>query len=257
MTRTTKQVLYGSLYGCFWLLCAFGFYVVFLKPAPSCTDGLRNQDEVEVDCGGALCVSCEIKKLAPLQLMPVQLLATGDERRTTVVVEARNPNTTYGAEHVVYDLVLSARNPDRIAYTERIDIPLYPGELKYRVAVNVPVSRADITSATTTLVSVSAWRPAEAFPKPRIPLRDVKTTVVNGRAVITGSVKNENPFVLRRVNISAFIDLPGKGTQVASKTVVNDLLVAEERGFQVILPLIDGIDTAALTQPRIVVDGER
>lgn len=257
MTRTTKQVVYGSLYASFWLLCAFGFYALFLKPAPSCTDGLRNQDEVEVDCGGQFCVSCEIKKLAPFQLLPVQLLATSDEKKTTVVLEARNSNTTYGAEHFVYDLVISAKNPDRVAYTERIDMPMYPGELKYRVVVNAPVPYADITSATTTLVGVSAWRPVASFPKPRIPLKDFKTTIVGGRAIVTGSIQNENPFVLRRVNISGFIDLPGKGAQTASKTIVNDLLVAEDRGFQIIIPLVGEIEADSTFEPRIVIDGER
>ena len=257
MTRTTKQVVYGSLYASFWLLCIFGFYVVFLKPAPSCTDGLRNQDEVEVDCGGQFCVSCEIKKLAPFQILPVQLFATSDEKRTTVVVEARNPNTTYGAEHFVYDVIISAKNPDRVAYTERIDMPMYPGELKYRVIVNAPVPYADIIGATTTLVDVSAWRPVASFPKPRIPVRNIKTTVVGNRMMVTGSIQNENPFALRRVNISAFIDLPGQGTQTVSKTVVNDLLVAEERGFQVVFPLPAGMTGGGTLEPRLVVDAER
>jgi hypothetical protein len=257
MNRGTKQIAYGSLYAGFWLLCAFGFYVLFFQPVPTCTDNIKNQDEAEVDCGGQFCVSCEIKKLSPLQLMPVKLLSTSDANKTTLIIESRNPNTTYGAEHFVYDLKVLASNPTRIAYSERIDVPMYPGELKYRVAVNVPVSISNIISATTTLVSVSSWRTSDQFPKPKLPTRDIKTSVAKGKIVVSGFVKNENPFALRRVNIAVFFEGKNKEIYLASKTNVNDLLVAEERSFQIVVPLPETADSSESFNPRLVVDGER
>jgi len=37
------------------------FYFVF-KPNESCFDGIQNQNETDIDCGGD-CVSCEVKEL--------------------------------------------------------------------------------------------------------------------------------------------------------------------------------------------------
>jgi hypothetical protein len=33
--------------------------------APSCTDSIKNQDEVEIDCGGSSCMPCKIKYPSP------------------------------------------------------------------------------------------------------------------------------------------------------------------------------------------------
>jgi hypothetical protein len=134
---------------------------------------------------------------------------------------------------------------------------MYPGELKYRVAVNVPVSISNIISATTTLVSVSSWRTSDQFPKPKLPTRDIKTSVAKGKIVVSGFVKNENPFALRRVNIAVFFEGKNKEIYLVSKTNVNDLLVAEERSFQIVVPLPETADSSESFNPRLVVDGER
>ena len=33
-----------------------------LDLAPTCTDGIRNQDETDVDCGGSRCPACKLGK---------------------------------------------------------------------------------------------------------------------------------------------------------------------------------------------------
>jgi hypothetical protein len=63
--RFFKQIVFSTL-----TIIAFFFIglITFqiLKPKPSCFDGIRNNNEIETDCGGK-CQSCEIKTLTKLE----------------------------------------------------------------------------------------------------------------------------------------------------------------------------------------------
>ncbi len=258
MKRTQKQVVYGLFYACVWAGIFFGFWAVFVKPAPSCTDNLKNRDEVETDCGGQFCVGCEIKRLPPLQILPVQILSGIDSAHSMAVVELRNPNSTYGTPKLTYDLTIFKSNPKQIAYSERVDLPMYPSEVKYRIAVNVPIPFSEITGGSAVQSGEAiAWRTADVFAKPQLPIREIKTIVTADRIVVNGLVKNDNPYQMRRVTVNVlFEDAAGK-IQTASKTVVNDVIAFEERSFQVVLPLPAGFSAGSSSLPRVVVDGER
>jgi hypothetical protein len=259
MNRTTKQILYGAFYVLFWCLVFYVGYRLTLKPPASCVDEIRNRDEVEVDCGGSFCPSCEIKRLAPIEFVPVVLLSGTDESTTSAIVEIRNQNPAYGTARLTAEVRFLSAEGEAL-YTEPLQLPMYPSELKYRLLVNLPVARQKVARAEVAITAPYEWLSIAEFARPKTPLRDVKvqyTAASGGRATITGLVRNDNPFSLRRSTLSVII-LDAQGEPVAaSKTFVQDLLAAEERFFKIEVPLPTNTDTAKLGEPRVVADAER
>ncbi len=257
MNRLTKQIVYGF----FYLACLGGvvlsFYGLFFKPVLSCTDGFKNRDEEAVDCGGSYCVSCEVKNLSPISVWPVRLLPGSDKDSATAVSEMRNPNPRYGLTNFSYLLQVYATSTAPV-YTEKVSLPMYPAELKYRVSVNIPVAYKSITRANLlALPSDGAWRAVSEFAKPNLPIREVKSVPTDKYLVVTGIVRNENVFPLRQVVANVFLEDSSGKLASASKTTINDLLVSQERGFQVVVPLPESYSREGMKEPRIILDGTR
>lgn len=258
MQRTVKQVLYGAFYAFFWLIVIYGGYRLTLAPPPTCTDGVQNRDEVEVDCGGAYCQSCAIKHLAPIRFAAVQLLPSAQGNGTTALVEIQNPNQAYGTPRLQYTVYFydgSGREVGRETDTTQV----YPAEIKSRLIVNAAVSFASIQSAAAVAAEGYEWQGVTEFARPKALLRDVRIErrADAGRVIVTGLVKNENPFGVRRVTLNAVVSDQEKRLIAASKTVVQDLTATEERFFQIDILLPEGVAAETLGEPRITTDVER
>jgi hypothetical protein len=103
------------------------------------------------------------------------------------------------------------------------------------------------------------WQPITAFSRPKTPLRDVKFeySPESRRGAVTGYIKNDNAFAIRRVTINALLGTKAGALVAASKTFVQDLVVGEERYFKIDVRLSDTVDLAALAEPKISLDAER
>lgn len=255
-TRTIKQLTYGALYTASWLAIGYGIYVLVFQPAPSCTDNRKNQDEVEVDCGGQFCQSCEVRNLKPIEFSSIKVIGGVTTQSATVIVEMRNINATYGTPRLAYELTLYGAG-DTVLQTSRGETALYPSELKYRLHVNLPVAANSITRAAARVVEDISWQPLSDFTRPKTPLRDVQTQFAPGRVTISGIVKNDNAFDLRRATVSVVMT-DGAGTPLAaSMTVMQDLIASQERAFQIVVPLPAGVGETMLAAPKISVDAQR
>ncbi len=258
MNRVSKQILYGLFYGAIWFFVIYSLYAVSIRPPVSCLDNVQNQDETGVDCGGGHCPSCELKLLKPIDLMPVQLLSSTGGKGTTALIEIRNPNVTHGTESFSYAFGLFGSSTTPL-FQEEATIPVYPSEIKYRVAVNLPVPFAAVTRAVATTTAPYTWQRITELSRPKTPLRGVNLAydAATGRATVTGVVKSDNAFGLHRVTLSALLyDKAGVLVGV-SKTFVQDLSAAEERSFKIDVPLAANIRLEDLADPKVNVDAER
>lgn len=104
MSRFAKQLIYGSFYLVIIALIVWGLYRLAV-PAPTCTDGIQNQGEEGVDCGGVCGKSCPVS-LLPLATPSAQIIKY-DNDGSDVVVRIDNPNAIYGASLVPYVLTVT------------------------------------------------------------------------------------------------------------------------------------------------------
>ncbi|MEX0918841.1 MAG: hypothetical protein WDZ85_02625 [Candidatus Paceibacterota bacterium] len=86
------------------VIAVAGIYYFFSRPAPTCFDGIKNQDEKGIDCGGScrrIC-SADVKPLRVLWVRPFAV--TPNMHSVAALVE--NPNNTAGVSSLDYQLRL-------------------------------------------------------------------------------------------------------------------------------------------------------
>jgi len=94
MNRQRKQALYLVLYVILFLFI-IGTIVSAFLPDPTCSDGIQNQKEEGVDCGGP-CTPCQERPdTQDIEILTTTLLPLASGRYD-VVAEIRNPNSLYG-----------------------------------------------------------------------------------------------------------------------------------------------------------------
>ena len=191
----------------------------YLYRPPTCTDGMQNQDELGIDCGGSCPRLCSVDVLEPIvhwqrffEVVPTLYSA---------VAYVENPNTKAGAHDVGYSFKFY--DSDNILLYERkseIDIPPRKTFAVFEHSVNI-LSRKP-AKATFEFTSVPLWD--KDFPEdPVIPVtnKDLKDESISPKLFIT----LENPFVhvLNDVEVTALI-YDTKGNAVAvSQTVVDEI----------------------------------
>ena len=103
--RLRKQVSILFVVFLFLALVMTGVYYAFLKPAPTCFDNIKNQDEEEIDCGGTSCIACEIKTLKQVEVTWAQLIPLG-QNTYDLAAKIKNPNPNFGTTYVNYEFML-------------------------------------------------------------------------------------------------------------------------------------------------------
>lgn len=254
MTRRNKQIAYGSFYLVLWVAIIYGFYAATLKPPASCFDNKLNQDEVEVDCGGAFCESCAIRHLSPLRVTGVTLVPAGTENTTSALVEMQNPNSAYGALSFHYRIEFWSAASTSL-YVAEGDSFIYPSEVKQMALVSLPFSPSAAVSRSES-ISAIVWKSLEALSVPKLQTRDVKLVFENGRVLITGILRNNSIFPLLTAAVNGYVQDSSQKIIGVSRTTLQDVVPNEERFFQIVVPLPVGADQATL-QPRVSVEAKR
>ncbi|MEE8131503.1 MAG: peptidoglycan-binding domain-containing protein [Candidatus Paceibacterota bacterium] len=226
--RKIKQILYGAGYLAVIFLIVAGVYLIWLKPAPTCFDGRKNQGEIEVDCGEP-CAPCEIKTLQPLEMSWVRDFSVGD--KTVIAAEIKNLNSDYGADSFSYTFDVYNFIGEKI-YTLTDNSFIYASEIKYLFEADI--DKKDIDKIELSFSNVN-WKSQEEFPKPEIQTREIKTESAKSINV-SGLVINNNAFELSKVNIISFL-FNRNGLRIgASKTELDNLQAFEEKFFRIIFP---------------------
>jgi len=98
--RLTIALIVGAIIVAF---LAVVFISIFYK-TPSCTDGIQNQSESGVDCGGPCAYLCTAQVQAPVVLF-TKVLDNGSGR-TDVIAMVQNKNANAAAKNVPYRVTL-------------------------------------------------------------------------------------------------------------------------------------------------------
>ncbi len=208
------------------LLIASAVVVAFLTvvliatfyKAPSCGDGVQNQNEAGVDCGGACTYLC-IADQQPPTVLYTQVLTSGDGR-TDVIASVVNKNADAAAKLVPYTLTLYGTDLVLISQTRGV-IDLPPGAT---VPVYLPNIATGNQIVATAFLSIEPTAPAwyRLASDPRI-LPTVASSKLGGS---TSSPRIEatfvNPSVTPLINVRAVVLVRGEGGTViaASSTIV-------------------------------------
>ncbi|MFA6365403.1 MAG: hypothetical protein WCW78_03305 [Candidatus Paceibacterota bacterium] len=230
MSRSLKQFIYGALYFAIVCIVVFGIWGVTLQKPQTCFDGIQNQNETEIDCGGS-CIACAIKHLKPLEegaIPRMFSLATG---KAVALFEIVNPNQGYHAAQFTYRITARDANGTRLESLEGTDT-LFAGETRLIFEPRFTTYASAMKSVAIEMTNPE-WRSVEELLPPVLSLHNVVTE--NGDTIrVSGTIKNEGALHAKEVKVVA---------------VLVDQFGYELFAAQTILTSVDGFASVPFTIP--------
>jgi hypothetical protein len=233
MRRIHKQILFGGIYLGIFLGIAYLITVKIFFP-PTCTDGLRNQGEEAVDCGGP-CVPCEVKALRPPAILQAVYFPNPAKNTYDLGAEIKNPNASWGSREIEWQFIFRGEEGtvvDRVSGSTY----LLPGETRWVIA-----------PAAYTLGKVAdidfkiqqegiEWQKLKPFVQEAV-LRVLNPTWKKllppaiGFIEARGEVRNNSSFTLGKVEVNLILlDKAGKVLAIGA-TVIDDLAAGKTKSF--------------------------
>lgn len=207
------------------------FSSVFYK-APSCTDGIQNQGEEGVDCGGPCPYLCTALEQAPTVLFTKVL--TNAAGRTDIIASVENKNITVAAENVSYHVALySADHTPLQEISGTLDLP--PG-------ATVPVFLPGVVSGNQAVATAFLTIDSSSL---RWFTMTKDTRVIPGVSSVTQGGSPDMPRIAAVLANGDIKPLTNVQAIVVVRDANNDVIAAS----QTVLPLIppQGTATAIFT----------
>ena len=230
-----KQFIFGAL---FLVIAAavISFSYYFLKPEPSCFDGILNQSEVKMDCGGS-CQACKLEiKIQDLEIISFNSFFLGNGKYDAMA-QVKNLNPAHGAKLFNYRFKFYNSAKEQIAEKSGTEYIL-ANQTKYIIESNIDApEEAAFTDFSIDHFSVEWVEQSEALIA--LPVFSKKYEVVSEKGIefaqVVGTVNNPaSSYGFAEVDVHIILVDADKKPIAAGKTTVNDLRSGENRLFTVI-----------------------
>lgn len=225
--RKTKQIFYGIFFLIVFGLIGWWIYGGLFPSNPTCFDGIRNQGETDVDCGGP-CTPCEVKALKDLKVNYVKVFKAADG--IGAVAEIYNPNATWAAANFDYNLTLTDSS-GVVAENFSGNSFVYAGDLKYIVKPYLKEDPLKIVKGNLT-ISNFQWVPMAQLPKPQIDLSNIQTTK-DSTLSVSGKASNRSEYDFSSANVYALVYNSSNDLLAGSMTTLDSLPKFESKDFKI------------------------
>ncbi|MFH1938318.1 MAG: FeoB-associated Cys-rich membrane protein, partial [Patescibacteria group bacterium] len=230
--RTVKQIIIALIF--FLVLFSFAFLIYyFIKSGPTCDDGIKNQAEEEIDCGGP-CSSCELINIEDIEVLWVKVISN-QEGFYDLAAQIKNPNQNYGSGQVSYQFELYDIQDKFIAKYSGSTFIL-PNQTKYLIKVRVE-SNSMVNRAKLSFSQIE-WEKPENYQFPELIvqqkeyrlLSDKETGFSQARAVVI----NKTNFDFNKIDVDILLFDSFRNLIAINSTEISTLLANQERDFTVI-----------------------
>ena len=175
-----------------------------LVPAPSCTDGRRNNHETGVDCGGG-CAPCEVKSPQAPEVFWARFARAGQDSYDAVA-SIQNNNQILASSEISYLFTLFDELGAVAAKSGTAFI--YPEERLYIIEPGVRTTRRPVR--VEFKITHIVWRlPKESEVPPRILVERREYTVSDAagkkQGMVQASIFNPTPFDFRTLEANAVV----------------------------------------------------
>jgi len=235
-----KQIIIASIYAILFLLF-FGFVFskiyFWIKPAPTCSDGIKNQNEEGTDCGGVCSNKCAPAARYDLKVISAGFVESGFPGKYDLYAEVSNPNSDLGASQFQYLFKIKNSSGEQTATREGTAIIL-PGETKYVIENNIESKTAP--ESVEAEIKNPVWVEFADYEKPQLKIinknyNEINSGVGFGEAV--GVLRNDSPFDFSAIKIKVILkDFDGKIVALNS-TQINTVKSGENREFRAFWPV--------------------
>lgn len=236
--RSVKKFIIILLY--LFLIISLGFIVLTLvKPKPTCNDGIKNQLEEGIDCGGP-CAPCEENlEIEDISIQEIEWVDTATDK-IDVVASIKNPNSLFGASTLRYRINFFDLQGQKIYETRWLKDFILPQQEKYLLAqeIEVPGSPAEVKVEIGD-VDWKKFTTKEQNPRLEVILTEFGDSFrkdVSGFYRVTGTLVNESSLDLEVIKIKVVLR-NAKGDLLATNSqVVNTVYSKEKRDFNIPFP---------------------
>lgn len=207
------------------VLVAIGgvIFYLFVKPAPSCTDGKMNQDELGVDCGGSCPQVCPVE-IQPLRVAWKRIFKV-DEGRYDIAALVKNPNLRHGIQSVNYTFkIWDAENillnveTGRAFVNPKEDLLVYLNRIE--VGKRIP-ARVDFELEAPIWQKVDRETPRLSF--------SGKKFVNEPTPRLSAVIRNDTPATIRELTVLALLSDGEQNALAMSSTYLPELPAGESR----------------------------
>lgn len=242
MHRLTKQVIYGLFYLIVFGLIILGVYYLFLKPAPTCFDGIQNQSEEGIDCGGPCAAGCLPGDIRPIDVGGVQVFSP-NRTHISLLAKVQNYNTDYAAKGFHYDFKIYGKDGSVIGNFPGESF-IYASEIKYLAVVRVNAPPVVVDRASLE-ISNPQWIKTDGFTRPDLTLQNRQISVGSQNIEITGRAFNDDTIDFSAVSIIAVLIGQFNQPVGVSRTEISNLSPNEARSFIIHHPFVPGVNPDA------------
>ncbi len=233
--RTKKRSIIVSVYVFIFLsiILAIWFY---LRPSETCTDGIQNQNEKGVDCGG-LCTPCEKTIGDDLEIVEKAVVFGGGNNDWDVLFVLKNPNTEMGSPKFSYRIDLLDSSGTVVAQKEGSSYIL-PSEKRSIVELGFQVPSQIIpTEAKMSIFDVN-WKTLKNTNKPQIAVFSKNLSVQSGNSgvIAYAILRNDSMYDLGKVDVSIILRDSQNKIIALNKTEKDIVRSGEERDFRLSWP---------------------
>ena len=238
-----KQVVYGIIYLVVLGVIVAGIYFLFLKVPASCFDGIQNEGEQGVDCGGPCAQICT-SEVQPITALGAVKVFTPVAGHATALVQIENANSGFAASSFNYAITFYGSDGSSVAVVNGTSF-MYADETKYIIVPNETVtaapSRADI------VVSDIQWIPSPQMGLlPQFALTNITNVAgANGYATVNGNITDRDASSFRNIIIVAIFKSATGMPVGASQTELDLIAPNATQSFSISYPLVPNEDISA------------
>lgn len=227
-----KQIIIILVFLLIVITISASVYFLFRpKPEATCFDGIKNQGEEKIDCGGP-CLPCE-KQREPLEVVYQEALFTS-ENNFDLIAEINNPNNDWGAKSVGYNLNVYNEQDENI-FSKQGFFYILPQESKYIVEPKIYLEEKP-QKIEFEIISTS-WQKLSGFRDLALRIRDKKIQTGEGiQARVSAVVTNSTNYDLNRIELVGIIFNANKKILAVGRTEMTTLLRNENRYFEINWP---------------------
>ncbi len=230
MRRGLKQFLFGTIYLLIIAGIATGAYLLLFRARPSCDDGILNQNEEAIDCGGK-CDACEVKELA-VELVSQQVMGVQSIRKASIMLTFRNPSIDYWVNDFTYraDLynILGAKVS---SFEGRSSIP--PNGRRIIPIAGIDIDPRDVGTVQVTILD-SQWVVISEYSNVQVASSNIKAAVTSSERIkVTGTMSNNSPDLISKFRVGAVVYGKDGTPKAISQTVIEDFQGFSKRDFEI------------------------
>ncbi len=191
-----------------------GGWYVFLYHAATCSDGIQNQDELGIDCGGVCKKLCTAPRVSALWAQAVEV-APGVYH---AVAQVRNPESDAGTDSLPY--TFSLYDASNILVAERSGVMyLRPGEIAPLFEANI-VTGSRVPAHTFVQFGQAVWQKMDTVQNP---IQVVSQSLDQTALRLTARIQNITVYPIPQTVITAFLYDDAGNIVNASQTTVSNL----------------------------------